>query len=191
MPIYDEIVAQVLGPTEVASYPDPTRVTPQEVRLRLLDRIAKSAFNNLRGYSNCCRSALWAVQVHLRLPGDGAFQAASTLAGGIVGTGETCGSVLGGLMAIGQALGPDSFRDPDADARVRVAAKTFVDTFTERIGSTRCYEVQEAVVGWCCDDPSKAKAWYDANGLAACAAVCGYAARLAAQLILDQSEPVT
>jgi len=100
---FDKLVAQIWGPKELAAYSGAT--TPEEVRLKLLDVIAKSAFNNLRAYSNCCRSTLLAVQTHLRLPDPGTIQASSALAGGIAGTGETCGSVLGGLMAIGQALG--------------------------------------------------------------------------------------
>lgn len=184
MPIYDEMVAKVLGPTECAAYT--LEVPPEEARLKLLDIIAKSAFNNLRGYSNCCRSTLWAIQTHLRMPGVDAFKASSSLCGGIVGTGETCGSVIGGLMAIGQALGPDSFQEPDTDALVRSVSESFVAAFVEKIGGTRCFQVQEALVGWRCDDPSKAEAWYEANGLVACASTCGFAARLAAERILEQ-----
>ncbi len=190
MPIYDEMVAQVLGPAEVASYPDPASASPEEIRLKHLDRIAKSAFNNLRGYSNCCRSVLWAIQTHLRMPGIDAFKASSSLCGGIVGTGETCGGVIGGLMAIGQALGPDSFHEPETDALVRRVSESFVQAFVGKIGSTRCHEVQKAIVGWCCDDPSKAKAWYEAGGHVACASVCGFAARWAPQVILDELDPV-
>ena len=107
-----------------------------------------------------------------------------------MGTGETCGSVLGGLMAIGLALGPDTSRNPERDVQVRIAAKAFVDSFIKTMGSTRCYEVQKAMVGWACDDPSKAGAWREANGHVACAAVCGFAARLAAERILDALDPL-
>ena len=109
MSTFDRLVAQIWGPKDLAAYSRAT--TPEEVRLKLLDVIAKSAFNNLRACSNCCRSTLLAVQTHLRLPDPGTIQASSALAGGIAGTGETCGSVLGGLMAIGQASETEFCKD--------------------------------------------------------------------------------
>ncbi len=186
MSTFDNLVTQIWGPNEFAAHS--SEPTPEEVRLKLLDVIAKSAFNNLRAYSNCCRSTLWAVQTHLRLPDTGTLQASSTLAGGIAGTGETCGSVLGGLMAIGQALGSDGYHKVERDAHAKAAAKAFVQSFLETVGSTRCYSVQEALVGWRCDDASKTEAWHEANGPIGCAAVCGFAARCAAEEILRQSE---
>ena len=185
MSTFDKLVAQIWGPKELAAYSGAT--TPEEARLKLLDVIAKSAFNNLRAYSNCCRSTLLAVQTHLRLPDPGTIQASSALAGGIAGTGETCGSVLGGLMAIGQALGSDGYHEVERDVRATAAAKAFVESFQEMVGSTRCYGVQEALVGWSCDDSSKTDAWREANGPVGCAAVCGFAARLAAEQILQQA----
>ena len=177
-----------LGAKEFASYSG--EATPEEARLKLLDVIAKSSFNNLRAYSNCCRSTLWAVQTHLRLPEESTLQAGAALAGGIAGTGETCGSVLGGLMAIGQAMGSDGSHDVERDTRAEAAAKAFVESFLETVGSTRCYGVQEALVGWRCDDPSKEKAWREANGPIGCAAACGFAARLAAEKILQQLDSI-
>ena len=187
MNTFDNLVAQIWGPREIASYSG--EESPEEVRLKLLDVIAKSAFNNLRAYSNCCRSTLWAVQTHLRLPDTGTIQASSAMAGGIAGTGETCGCVLGGLMIIGQALGSDGYHEVERDVVARASAEAFVESFLDVIGSTRCYGVQEALVGWVCDDVSKTQAWREANGPIGCAAVCGLAARLAADLILQQSEP--
>lgn len=185
MNTFDNLVAQIWGQRETASYSG--EESPEEVRLKLLDVIAKSAFNNLRAYSNCCRSTLWAVQTHLRLPETGTMQVSSTLAGGIAGTGETCGSVLGGLMVIGQALGSDGYHEVERDVIARASAAAFVESFLDVIGSTRCYGVQESLVGWVCDDPSKIQAWREGNGPIGCAAVCGLAARLAANQILQQS----
>jgi len=186
MPIANELISSIPGPELHASYS--VDVPPEEARLRQLDVIAKSAFNNLRAYSNCCRSTLWAVQTHLHLPDEGTFRACSCLAGGIAGSGETCGAVLGGMMAIGLALGSDRLPARDRDLPARISAKAFVDAFVERIGSTRCFDVQEALIGWRCDDASKVQAWHDADGPHACAAVCGFAARLAAGLVLEQQD---
>ncbi len=182
MSLIDDLTRQIWGPEEWAAY-DATS-SHLETQNKLLDAIAKSAFTNLRSYSNCCRSTVWAVQTHLRLPGDELLRASSTLAGGIAGTGETCGSVLGGLLAIGLALGSDGYHDRSQDADAQAAARAFIEAFLATMGSTRCYGVQEALVGWVCDDASKVEAWRDANGPIGCAAVCGFAARLAAKQIL-------
>jgi C_GCAxxG_C_C family probable redox protein len=184
MPIYDAMVFDVSGPEERAAYS--LAVPPEEARLRLLDVVAKSAFNNLRAYSNCCRSTLWALQTHLHLQDEGTFRASTCLAGGIAGSGETCGAVLGGMIAIGLALGSDRPGPREREIPARTSTKAFIDAFVERIGSTRCYHVQEALIGWRCDDASKAEAWHDASGSVACASVCGFAARIAAEQILAQ-----
>jgi len=147
------------------------------------DQAAKTAFDNLRTYSNCCRATLWALQTHLDLPGEGAWRATATLSGGL-GRGETCGALIGALMGLGLALGPASVDDLAADERARQAKLDLVERFATMFTSTRCYEVQEYLVGWRRDDPSKADAWERDNGPVACALLCAEAARASAQIIL-------
>lgn len=178
----DQFVTQISGPIEQALYDG--SADESELRAKQLDVIAKTAFNNLRAYSNCCRSTLWALQTHLELPAPALLAASTTLAGGIVSTGETCGAVLGALIAIGYALGSASIQDTASHQAARAAAEEFVAQFTNRFGSTRCYEVQKATVGWCSDNPSNRERWIAAEGPAACAAVCGDAARIAAEILL-------
>ncbi len=152
---------------------------------QLLEIIAASAYDNLRAYSNCCRSTLQALQVHLQLEDSGSVQASFALAGGIGGTGETCGTVIGGLMAVGLSIGSDDPRDEASQQRARGAAKQFVERVLEQYGSTRCYELQEALVGWSCDDASKKSEWEAAGGPIACASICADVARHAAEIILS------
>jgi len=182
-----KFVASIDGPHERASYDGST--DSSEARAKRLDVIAKASFNNLRTYGNCCRSTLWALQTHLDLPSEDLLKASTTLAGGIAGTGETCGAVIGALMGIGIALGSADLGDLLSRQTARTAAGLFVQRFTEMFGSTRCYGVQEATVGWCCDDPSLTEKWHAANGPIACAAACAEAARMAANLVLDEIDP--
>ena len=179
----NDYAAQTWGPVEQADYSDPS--IPAASQEKLLDIIAKSAFDNLRAYSNCCRSTLWAIQTHLRLEDAGTLSASTALAGGIAGSGETCGALLGALMAIGQTLGSDRFDPDESYVRARKSAKTMTDAFAEAFGGTRCYTVQETLIGWRCDDTSKVQAWREANGQIACASACAHAARTAARIILD------
>lgn len=88
-------------------------------------------------------------------------------------------------MAVGFALAADDLTNLDADKAVREAGKRCVAQFRELLGSTRCWEVQERIVGWRCDAPSKDDAWKAAGGGLACAAVCAEAARIAGAVILE------
>lgn len=152
---------------------------------KILDAIAVQAFDSLDVYGNCCRSTLWAIQTHLRKEEPATLKASSVLAGGICGTGQTCGAVLGGLLAIGEALGSENFLDEASYQSANARAKEFVDEIHETFGSTCCFDIQRAVMGWCCDNPAKAEEWQEAGGPMACANVCAEASRRAAAIILS------
>jgi hypothetical protein len=107
----DDWAPRIRGPRELAAYDGST--TDAERRAKRLDAIAKAAYNNLRAYSNCCRSTLWALQTHLRLGGDDPLKASATLAGGIAGTGETCGAVIGALMGLGLGIASADVQELD------------------------------------------------------------------------------
>ena len=183
---WEELAERNWGARREAAYDTPG--AHPATRERILDVIARNAFDNLRAYSNCCRATLWAVDTHLHVAGREALRATTTLAGGVAGSGETCGALLGALMAVGFALAADDLTDLDADKAVREAGKRCVAQFRELLGATRCWEVQEKIVGWRCDDPSKDDAWKAAGGGLACAAVCAEAARIAATIILESRQ---
>ena len=173
---------QVWMPARTARYDDLPFVAAS--RDKILDAIAQTAFTSLGVYGNCCRSTLWAIQIHLRNEEAATLRASAVLAGGICGTGQTCGAVLGGLMAIGEALGPEDFRDVDSYQSANAKAKEFLDSIRDLYGSSSCFDIQRAVMGWCCDDPAKAAEWVQAGGPTACAGVCAQAARAAAAIIM-------
>lgn len=158
-------------------------------RAKILDAIAQAAFTSLGVYGNCCRSVLWAIQTHLQKAEAATLRASAVLAGGICGTGQTCGTVLGGLMAIGESLGVEDFRDLAAYDLANARAKEFVDQVRGIYGSTNCYEIQEAIMGWRCDDSDRAAEWLEGGGPTACAGVCAQVARIAAGVILDYQTP--
>ncbi len=188
---WEELAERDWGARREAAYDTPG--ARPATRDRILDVIARNAFDNVRTYSNCCRATLWALDVHLHVTGRGApseasrgaLRATTTLAGGVAGSGETCGALLGALMAVGFALAADDLTNLDADRAVREAGKRCVAQFRDLLGSTRCYEIQERIIGWRCDDPSKDDAWKAAGGGFACATVCAEAARMAAAIILE------
>ena len=93
-----ENVEQVWMPSRKASYDSQTAPASRD---KVLDAIAWSAFTSLAVYGNCCRSTLWAIQTHRRKEEPATLRAAAVLAGGLCGTGETCGAVTGAFMVIG------------------------------------------------------------------------------------------
>jgi len=93
---------------------------------------------------------------------------------------------LGGLVAIGEASASEDFANLDAYKDANVRAKRFLDQFRAVYGSTRCFDIQKAVMGWACDDPGKLRAWQDAGGPTACAHVCAEAARRAADVLWQE-----
>jgi len=150
----------------------------------MLDAVSWLAFSNLCVYGNCCRSTLWAIQTHRRKEEPATLRASAVLAGGLCGTGETCGAILGGLIAIGEAAASQDFTDLATYEAANKKAKRFLEELTAIYGSTRCFAIQKAIMGWACDDPSKAQAWQEAGGPVACAGVCAEAARHAAAILL-------
>ena len=160
-------------------------------REKMLDIIAKSAYNNDRAYEGCTRSVLAALMEHLHLSScEGAkesLKASTGLAGGVCRMGESCGALTGGIMAIGLAIGSERLEDFEAYKRVMENSYKLYDKFKEKYHTTRCFEIQEKVLGRRYDFKIKedGEAWYKDGGLDKCPMVCAVAARLAAEIILD------
>jgi C_GCAxxG_C_C family probable redox protein len=62
-------------------------------------------------YSGCSQSVLLALQEAFKIGDLESFKAATVLSGGVARKGETCGALLGGLMALGLVLGRDDIVD--------------------------------------------------------------------------------
>ncbi|MBA7581035.1 hypothetical protein ES708_22934 [subsurface metagenome] len=160
-------------------------------REKILDIIAKSAYNNDRAYEGCTRCVLAALIEHLHLSScEGAkesLKASTGLAAGVCRMGETCGALTGGIMAIGLSIGSEKLEDFDTYKRVMENSYKLYNRFKEKYDTTRCFEIQEKVLGKHYDFKNKedGAAWYKDGGLDKCPMVCATAARLAAEIILD------
>jgi len=160
-------------------------------REKLLDIIAKSAYNNDRAYEGCTRSVLASLVEHLHLSScEGAkevIKASSALAAGVCRMGETCGALTGGIMAIGLVTGSEKMEEFDAYVRTMEYSYKLYNRFKEKYATTRCFEIQEKVLGRHYDfkNEKDGAAWYKDGGLDKCPMVCATAARLAAEIILD------
>ena len=127
------------------------------------------------------------------------FKAASVLAGGVAYQGETCGALLGALMAVGLAVGRESISDTDQYRKAMEPAQEVRRRFMERIQaeyessapleSTLCRDIQARVYGRSFEmsDPEDRQRFLDAGGHSArgCPRVSGLGAEAVAELLLE------
>lgn len=62
----------------------------------------------------------------------------SGLAGGMGLAGETCGVLAGGMVILGQCLGPRAVDDQEGRVRIMAVVTRFRDSFLAKHGSTQC-----------------------------------------------------
>ncbi|MEM3022632.1 MAG: C-GCAxxG-C-C family protein [Candidatus Bathyarchaeia archaeon] len=152
----------------------------------LIEKAAKAAHDYDKAYMGCCRCTLAALQETLGL-GDGeALRASFPLSGGIARMGETCGALVGALMAVGLAAGSDRLDDRKSYDECMALGREVYERFKAEHGSSLCYGIQERLFGRHFDlkRPEEAEAWRRAGGREKCPLVCASAARIAADVIL-------
>ncbi|MBN2336616.1 C-GCAxxG-C-C family protein [Candidatus Bathyarchaeota archaeon] len=146
-------------------------------------------------YSGCSQSVLLALQEDLGIGGLESFKAATVLSGGVARRGETCGALLGGLLALGLVVGREDIRDTQAYRDAMKPANEIVDEFKDRLRrefgfekpleSTICRDIQERIYGRGFDlnDPGDYPAFLEAGGHGddGCPKVCGIAAMVTAE----------
>jgi C_GCAxxG_C_C family probable redox protein len=129
------------------------------------------------------------LQEKLDLRDAGAFKAASALAGGIAGRGETCGALIGGIMAIGQVLGRESLEDREQFQKAMVPAGEMYERFKEAVGHTLCAEIHRILFGRSFrlyeDEEKEAFLAAGGRGPDGCPQVGSKAAKIAASIIFD------
>ena len=155
----------------------------------LLDRIEKTAHDYEAKYHGCSRCVMQSLLDHLKLGDSSTFKASIPLCAGVAMRGETCGALLGGVMALGLASGKENIEDEDWMESV-IAGYRLCRRFEKEIGSTSCREIQRARLGRAFNfaDLNDYAEFEKAGGYVECPKVVGKAARLAAQMIREQSE---
>jgi C_GCAxxG_C_C family probable redox protein len=165
-------------------------------KTEILDQIESEAKNRekeLRGCGRCCLSTLLEYLELVDKRTVGLFQKALLpMSGGIAQEHQTCGALLGGLMAIGIACLPSSLEEVGQDERKALAnlSRQYYRRFEKEIGHTRCFDIREVGLGRCFDtvDPDEKDRFEAAGGRELCSKVVGKAARLAAEFILDNKK---
>lgn len=161
--------------------------------IETLDRIEQESGACLVEMHACARCVVLAIANNMDLAEpqciDTALRAGITLSGGIAGTRNHCGAMLGGIMAIGiDAIKGSPRQDNPAERKAASAAsKRFYRRFEREIGHALCRDIRDVALGRTFDssDPDEARRFEEAGGVQMCSGVVGKGARMAAETILE------
>jgi C_GCAxxG_C_C family probable redox protein len=161
-------------------------------REELLSRIEKEADNYEKEFHGCSRCVLKPLQDHLNLGNDASFKASTPLAAGVAMRGETCGALLGGLMAVGMATASEDMTDADALRNCLAAGFRLARKVEKEFGTTNCTRIQTDKLGqfYSLADPEQYEAFIEAGGYMECSKVCGKIARMTAEFIMEYRDRV-
>lgn len=132
------------------------------------------------------------MQEKLGVGSGDAFRTASALAGGVARQGETCGALIGGIMGIGFVVGRERLEDIDQYEKAMGPAIKMFDAFRKKVGHTLCHEIHRIRYGkvYRLFIPEERRAFHEmgGHGRKGCPEVCGIAARMAAEIILEEKK---
>jgi C_GCAxxG_C_C family probable redox protein len=147
---------------------------------------------------NCAQGTLLALCEEFGLDADADMLKAATFMPGVVANKETCGALLGAIMALGLAYGRGKLSDPewtkpevnDAWLNTRRRVHNFVLAFKGEFGSTMCGVIRPLIMGRDYDslDPEDRRQFALDGGIQKCRRPPEVAARLAAALLLEDEK---
>ena len=161
-------------------------------REKLLEEIFELAAQNEMNFFGWTQSVLAALQEKLKVGSTEVFKAGSALAGGVARRGETCGALIAAMMAMGSLIGRERLEDIETYQKAMEPASRIYTLFKEKIGHTLCAEIHKIRFGkhYQLFIPEEREAFIKMGGhnLKGCPEVCGIAATIAANVILDIRE---
>lgn len=152
--------------------------------------------------SGCSQAVVSALQEGLGIGDLQSLKAATAFAGGMARRGESCGALVGALMALGLEEGREKLEDTPVLNATVVDGIALSNEFMRRLEkefnlkkplkSTLCWELQEAIFGkhWNLTDPVQRADFISSGGHGdnGCLKVCGIAAEVATEMILKKRE---
>jgi C_GCAxxG_C_C family probable redox protein len=155
----------------------------------LLQALDASARESLGPAGNCAQTSFAILQKQFDLPGEAIHRGLSTFPG-IGFTGNTCGAVVGSLVALNLVFGYEAGDEAATRKTAYVKAQELVQRFEEDRGTTTCAGIHEAATGRWHNlmDPEDARAFGEAGGGKACRTAVATGVRIAAELILAERD---
>ena len=161
---------------------------PRDLVMKLLDQ----KVNKYMQISyNCAQSSFLALKEQFGLKGDDVIKALTPLTG-IAERGETCGAVIGSLMAFGliYGRGENELHDWDKYRDSLIPSGKFCELFEKEFGTIMCHDIQEEKFGRCfhLTNPKELEEFQKAGATDKCSAVVRSAVRIAAEIILEREK---
>jgi C_GCAxxG_C_C family probable redox protein len=159
---------------------------PEEANELLLAELDETLREKLALSGHCAQASFAALDQYYALGGGPTLKALTPLPG-IALRGETCGAVLGPLLALGLVFGRERLDDQAGFLQALPPSREFCRRFEQEVGSTRCADILESNHGRSFDLARQAdfKAYCDCGGLESCSAVIRSGVRIAATIILE------
>ena len=151
-----------------------------------LNQLEQKAGDYEELYDSCAQGTLLALQEHFNL-GNAEVLKAATAMPGIALRGDTCGAVIGGIMALGLAFGREKPEDGEAVLRTTKAARKLCRRFEQALGGCNCRDVQHHIFGrsFNLTDLKDGEEFIKAGAQKKCRLPAGTAARIVGEIILE------
>lgn len=152
-----------------------------------LSALAQKARDTLLRSGNCAQTSFAVLQQECDLEG-GAILRALTPFPGIALRGETCGAVIGCMMALGLIYGRDQLDDWKGYISSLPPSRRFCRRFEEAHGSTSCENLLDAKLGrkFNLADRGESFEYVAAGGPQACGEIVASAVQIAAEIIQNK-----
>ena len=160
-----------------------------------IDRASVKAGDYEEMSVNCAQGTLAALQEEFGFEGGKELLKAATFFPGVMARKETCGALLGGLMAMGLAYGRDKLFDPAWNTpeaseemfRYRQKVYRYCEAFKAEYGSTMCGVIRPLIMGRDYDTmiPEERAQFLADGGRKKCRQPAETAARIAAEILLE------
>ncbi len=165
---------------------------------KLIQRIREKACDNDK-YGGCSQAVLAALQEELNIGDSKTLKSATVLPGGGGWRGETCGALIGALMALGLVTGRENLENIDKYSCAMDISKDIIEGFKDELHetfgfkvnlkSTLCWDIQENIFGRSYNLAHQAdrQAFLDDGGRTkkGCGMTCAVAAGVAARKLLE------
>jgi C_GCAxxG_C_C family probable redox protein len=154
----------------------------------VLDHLEKQAGDYEELFGSCAQGTLLALQEEFGFGNSDTLKAATAMPG-IALRGETCGAVMGAIMALGIALGREKPEDFTSVQITTSAARKLCREFEKEFGSCNCREVQHHIFGRSFNlaDPADQTEFVKADAARKCRAPAEKAARIAGRIIFEKT----
>ena len=155
----------------------------------ILDRVQRRGEEYCYLTRNCAKGSATALLEEFGLGNMEIIKALSPFPG-LGMTGEICGPVSGGLIALGLYFSGEDISDYH-DVRSYPAARKYLRRFKDTFGSLFCPDIQEALLGKYYDpmaSPQNLEDFNQARAREKCPVAPGLGARMAAEIIIESME---